>query len=259
MGVAPLTSRRTQSGAANRSRCRVAAPASRRDFDRPEGRVADEGRRPLRAARPRRRGRDRRHRHGGRRHVPRLGDHQPVHRRGVDGRRLRILGAAVGSLRSRVRQRPGARHHDGGRRARGRARRTARVPAAADVVAPRQAGRLARHPAGAAGHDAAVVRRRATADPERVPRPDRRGVRQLDPGQPVLDGRRRGADRPGARRPVPLDPVRAGHPGRGGERGHRDAEGPVAQSALDGQHACSPRRSPGRWASSPPRSPRPTR
>ena len=92
-----------------------------------------------------------------------------------------------------VRQRPGARHHMA-------AAVLVGVLGELLVFRPlRTSSPLAKLVASSAScwccsHDAAVVRRRAAADPQRVPGPDRRGARQLDPCQPLLDGRRRGAD-----------------------------------------------------------------
>ena len=194
---------------------------------------ADERRRPLRAARPRGRGRDRRHRPGGRHHVPRLGDHQPVHRRcrwsppTDSGRCGRVTSAPSSppSRRSPSRWRPpcswacSANCSCSGRCERRR---------------PRQAGRslgilLVLQATMLLWFGERRGRSRACS------RPDRRGARQLDPRQPLLDGRRRGADHPGARRPVPLDPVRAGHRAASENEVTAMLRG-LSPNQLDGQH-----------------------
>ena len=62
-----------------------------------------------------------------------------------------------------------------------------------------------------------------------------------------------------AHRSVPVDPVRPGDARSRGERGVRHARRPVAEPAVDGQHRAGVGTWQAPWASSPPRSPRPTR
>ena len=87
--------------------CRSPSILVRSPHVRLERRVGHEGHRSLRPARARGGRGDRRNRDGRGHHVPRLGDHQPRHRRHLDGRRVQLLGAQVGLLPRHVRHRSG--------------------------------------------------------------------------------------------------------------------------------------------------------
>ena len=65
----------------------------------------------------------------------------------------------------------------------------------------------------------------------------RRAVRRHGAGEPLHPGRHRHRRRRRAHRAVPVEPVRSGHAGGVGERGRGDAGRPVAQPAVDGEHA----------------------
>ncbi len=131
---------------------------------------------------------------------------------------------------------PGDCRHDRGGGPARRAERAARLQTTANVVAARQAGRLARDLVDPPSDGAAVVRFVGEADPQRLPDEHHPCVRHVDPGEQVLDGVDRGTHRRRAHLVVPLDPIWSGDAGGGGKRGVRHACRPVAEPVVDGQH-----------------------
>ena len=179
---------------------------------------------------------DRRDRARRRPHVPRLGDHQPRDRRGRDGRRLLVLVAARStSSASRSATAPALVVTLLVCALVGVLMRGARLPAAADGGAARQARRLARDPADAAVDDAALLRDDAEDDPTT----SSRAAASRSSTSPIPANRFWLAGivvviTVVLMRAVPLDPIRARDAGGVGERGRT---------------ACSPacRRTSSRW------------